>query len=133
MSTVKLEVQLSSADLIKAVEQLSHEDLEQFVSQVIMLQAQRKASNLQKSEAELLLKINQGVPFDIQNYYNDLIVKRENETLNLDEYHELLRLTEQIEKLQVQRIEYLAELARMRDKSLTELINDLGINTQIYV
>ncbi|MCG6138932.1 MAG: hypothetical protein MET45_30840 [Nostoc sp. LLA-1] len=57
MSTVKLEVQLSSAELIKAVEQLSHEDLEQFVSQVILLQAQRKASNLQKPEAELLLKM----------------------------------------------------------------------------
>ncbi|WP_414544237.1 STAS/SEC14 domain-containing protein [Nostoc sp. CCY0012] len=133
MSTVKLEVQLSSAELIKAVEQLSHEDLEQFVSQVIMLQAQLKASNLQKSEAELLLKINQGVPLDIQNYYNELIVKRENETLNSDEYQELLRLTEQIENLQVQRIEYLAELSRLREKSLTELINDLGINTQIYV
>ncbi|WP_414565233.1 MULTISPECIES: STAS/SEC14 domain-containing protein [unclassified Anabaena] len=133
MATVKLEVQLSSAELIKAVEQLSHEDLEQFVSQVIMLQAQRKASNLQKTEAELLLKINQGVPLDIQNYYNELIVKRENETLNADEYQELLRLTEQIEKLQAQRIEYLAELASLREKSLTELINDLGINTQIYV
>ncbi|WP_236556934.1 hypothetical protein [Calothrix sp. PCC 7507] len=62
MSTVKVEVQLSSEELLKAVEQLSQGDLERFVSQVIALQAQRKASSLPQVEAELLLKINQGIP-----------------------------------------------------------------------
>ncbi|MFB2919107.1 MULTISPECIES: hypothetical protein [Aerosakkonema] len=58
MSTVKVEIQLSSEDLLKAVEQLSQPDLERFVSQVIALQAQRKATKLPANEAELLLKIN---------------------------------------------------------------------------
>ncbi|AFZ23416.1 hypothetical protein Cylst_1106 [Cylindrospermum stagnale PCC 7417] len=133
MSTVKVEVQLSSEELLKAVEQLSHADLEKFVSQVISLQAQRKASRLPADEAELLIKINQGIPSDIQTIYDKLITKRQAETLTTEEHRELLGLTEQMEKLQAQRIEYLAELARLRGISLTVLMENLGIQTQIYV
>lgn len=133
MSTVKVEVQLSSEELLKAVEQLNQPDLERFVSQVLALQAQRKASSLPQIEAELLLKINQGIPSDTQKHYNELIVKREAENLTNNEYRELLDLTEQIEKLQTERIEYLAELARMRGIALIALMENLGIQTQMYV
>ena len=133
MSTFKLELHLSSEDLLKAVAQLSQSDLEEFVSQVIAIQAQKKASKLPKIEAELLIKINQGMSDDIQNYYEKLIAKRESETLTENEHEELLSLSKQIEKLQAQRIEYLAELARLRGISLTTLMENLGIQTQIYV
>lgn len=133
MSTIKVEVQLSSEELLKAVEQLSLPDLEKFVSKIIVLQAQRKAPNLPKAEAELLLKINQSVPLDIHNHYEELIIKRETETLTLDEQRELLHLSEQIEKLQVQRIENLAELARLREIALTTLMENLGIKMATYV
>jgi L-lysine 2,3-aminomutase len=133
MSTVKVEVQLSSDELLKAVEQLNQTDLERFVSQVIAIQAQQKALNLPQSEAELLIKINQHIPSDIQKYYNKLIAQRDAENLTTDEHRELLSLTEQIEKLQAQRIEYLADLARLRGITLTALMQNLGIQTQIYV
>ena len=119
MSTVKVEIQLSSQELLKAVEQLSLTDLEQFVSQVLLLQAQRKANSLPQAEAELLQKINQGIPSDTQKNYDELIAKRQAETLTPEEHSELLRLTEQIEKLQAQRLESLAELARLRKTSLS--------------
>lgn len=80
--------------MLKAVEQLSQADLEQFVSQVIALQAQRKASSLPQTEAELLMKINQGVPAETQHLYNELIAKREAETLTIDEHQNLLHLTQ---------------------------------------
>ncbi|MFB2896220.1 STAS/SEC14 domain-containing protein [Aerosakkonemataceae cyanobacterium BLCC-F50] len=127
MSTVKVEIQMSSEELIKAVSQLSLPDLEQFVSQVIALQAQRRANNLPQSEAELLLKINQGIPSHIQKQYDELVVKRQAETLTTEEHKELLNLTEQIEKLQTQRIEHLVELAGIRKISLRELMENLGI------
>ncbi|MCC5600149.1 STAS/SEC14 domain-containing protein [Nostoc favosum] len=133
MSTAKVEIQLSSEELLKAVEQLNQPDLERFVSQVLALQAQRKASSLPQTEAELLLKINQGIPSDTQNHYNELLSKREAENITSNEYRELLNLTEQIEKLQAQRIEYLAELARLRGISLIALMGNLGIQTQMYV
>jgi hypothetical protein len=132
MSTVKVEIQLSSQELLKAVEQLSLTDLEQFVSQVLLLQAQRKANSLPQAEAELLQKINQGIPSDTQKNYDELIAKRQAETLTPEEHSELLRLTEQIEKLQAQRLESLAELARLRKTSLTALMENLGIQVPTY-
>ena len=132
MTTIRVEAQLSTEELLKAVGQLSLPDLERFVGQVIVLQAQRKAPSLPQTEAELLLKINQGIPADIQHRYNELIAKRKAETLTPEEHSELLRLTEQVEKLEAQRVEYLAELARLRRTSLTALMASLGIRTPTY-
>lgn len=128
MSSVKVEVQLSSEELLKAVEQLNLSELEQFVAQVIILQAQRKATGLPQTEAELLIKINQGIPANIQIDYAELMAKREDETLTDDEYQKLLQLTEEIEQMQVRRIQDLAELARLRGVSLTALMENLGIH-----
>ena len=100
--------------------------MEQFVSQVIVLQAQRQV------KAELLMKINQGIPVETQHLYNELIAKREAETLTVDEHQNLLRLSEQVEKLQAQRIEYLVELARIRGISLTACMENLGIKISEY-
>ncbi len=130
---VKVEVQLSSEELLKAVEQLNLSELEQFVSQVIVLQAQRKVTGLPQTEAELLLKINQGIPGNIQRDYKELIAKRDDEILTEDEHQHLLQLTEGIEKIQAQRIENLAELSRLRGISLTALMENLGIRATNYV
>lgn len=124
MSTIKVEVEFSSEDLLKAVGQLSQSDLRKFISQAIAIQAQRTTSSLMQRESELLLKINQGIPLDIQKDYNDLIAKRDAETLTNHEYKELLNLTQQIEKQQAQRIEYLAELASLRGISLNTLMEN---------
>jgi len=67
---------------------------------VIALQAQRKAFSLPQVEAQLLLKINQTIPSDTQKYYEELMAKREAETLTTEEHQELLHLNEQIEQLQ---------------------------------
>ncbi|MFM9158477.1 MAG: STAS/SEC14 domain-containing protein, partial [Dolichospermum sp.] len=130
---IKVEVEFSSEDLLKAVGQLSQSDLRKFISQAIAIQAQRTTSSLMQRESELLLKINQGIPLDIQKDYNNLIAKRDAETLTNHEYKELLNLTQQIEKQQAQRIEYLAELASLRGISLNTLMENLGIPTQSYV
>ncbi len=107
MSTIQVEVQLSPKELLKAVEQLSLPDLERFVSEVLLLQAQRHAPSLPQTEAELLLKINRGIPVDMK-HYNELIAKRQAETLTPEEHSQLIQLTEQIERLEAKRIGYLA-------------------------
>jgi hypothetical protein len=132
MPLVQVEAQVPTDELLKAVGQLSPPDLEQFVFQVIALRAQRQASSLPRAESDLLLKINEGMPPDLQTRYNELIAKRQAETLSPDEYEELLRLTQQVEMLEVRRVEYLAELARLRGTSLTELMQNLGIRPPTY-
>lgn len=133
MSTIKVEVQLSVEELLKAVDQLSLPELEQFASKVLVIQAQRKAPTLPQAEAELLLKINQSAPFNTQKHYEELIVKRQAETLTIDEHSELLQLSEESEKRQAQRLENLAELARLRGISVTTLMENLGIKMATYV
>jgi hypothetical protein len=132
MPTVQVEAQLSFEDLLKAVEQLSPPELEQFVHQVIALQAHRKAPGLPKDEAELLLKINQGLPFDLQARYNELIAKRQAELLTPDEHTELLHLTEEVERQEGQRVRYMVELAHLRQLSLTQLLEELGLQPPEY-
>jgi len=132
MSTVRVEAQLPTDELLKAVGQLSQPELEQFVFQVIALRARRKAPSLPRAESELLLKINRGAPPDVQKRYGELIAKRRAETLAPDEYNELLRLTEQFEALEARRVESLAELARLRNTTLAALMKDLGIRKPAY-
>ncbi|MBI1880627.1 MAG: STAS/SEC14 domain-containing protein [Chloroflexi bacterium] len=132
MPTVQVEAELSFDNLIQAVQQLNTAELDQFIQQIVALQAQRHAPSLSKDETDLLLKINQGVPGDIQVRYDELIAKRQAEALTPDEHSELLRLTEQVEAIEVKRVEYLVELARLRQISLTSLMAKLGIQPPVY-
>ena len=132
MSTIQVKTELPFDELLKAVEQLNLADLEQLLSQIIALQAQRKASSLSKTETELLLKINQGLPVKVQQRFDELVAKRQAETLTAEEHQELLQLTDQIEKADAQRVQDLAELARLRGLSLTALLEELGITPPNY-
>jgi hypothetical protein len=107
-------------------------ELEQFTSQVIALQAQRKARALPHSEAELLLKINQGLPIELRERYNELIEKRRAESLTSEEHGELLRLTREVEKIEAQRAKHLAQLAKIRKTTLPDLMKTLGLQTPDY-
>jgi len=132
MPIVQVEAQLSTDELLKAAGQLGRIELEQFAFQVIALRARRQAPSVSQAEAELLLKINQGLPPEVQKRYDALVAKRRAESLTSNEYNELMRLTDQIENLEARRVEYLAELARLRQTSLTELMEDLGIRPLAY-
>jgi len=125
-------VEISSEQLLKAVVQLPQPELEQFLGQVIALRPRHAEHRLSQAESELLLKINQGIPAHLQHRYNKLIAKRRNRMLTPEEYEELLRLTDQVELLDAKRVEDLLELARIRNKPLTLLMEELGIHPPEY-
>ncbi len=133
MAVIQLEAQISPKQLLKAVDQLPTFEFEQFVEQILMRRAQRNGAHLSSTESELLLKINQGIPADVQRRYDELISKRRAETITSEEYSELLRLTNQIEKLDAERVRWLIELARYRQTSLPALMDQLGIQPPPYV
>ena len=101
--------------------------MEKLVSELNHLRAKQKGKNYSKKEAELLLKINQKVDPEIQQTYDELIAKRQAETLTTKEHSKLLKMGDQIEKLEAKRAKYLAELARIRRTSVTALMEELGI------
>ncbi|MDZ7359592.1 MAG: STAS/SEC14 domain-containing protein [candidate division KSB1 bacterium] len=133
MAVIQIEAQLSTEQLFKAVKQMPQNELEKLVAQVLALRAERVAPRLSENESALLLKINRGVPKALQKRYNALIAKRQTETLSKKEYNELLHMTSRIERLDVERMKYLVALARLRKKSLTTLMRELGIKTSAYV
>lgn len=132
MPTITVEAQLSPSELIRAVEQLEPADLNAFTTQVLALRAQRIAPTLPAAEAELLRKINAGVPSDIQTRLDTLRSQKDQSPLTAEEYAELLTLTEQIERVDADRLEHLATLSQMRQIPLRQLMEQLGLKPHSY-
>jgi hypothetical protein len=132
MATVHVKTQIPLENLLQGVEELSLPDLENFVTQVMHIQAQRKAPALTAEESELLLRINQGLSADVWQQYEELKQKRQMENLTAAEHQTLIELSNQIEEANAKRIESLAKLAVLRNISIETLMADLQITQQTY-
>jgi hypothetical protein len=124
---------MSIDELIKAANQLNEADLNQLLHQIVFLRARRKTPILPEEEAQLLLRINQGIPSDLRSSYQALREKRDAETLDDKEYESLVQLSNQIEQIGAQRLQALAKLAQIRQVSLLDLMETLGIQPVSYV
>ncbi|MBA3711457.1 MAG: STAS/SEC14 domain-containing protein [Pyrinomonadaceae bacterium] len=133
MPTIQIEANLSFEQLLNAARQMSRRDLHHFIEQVLLLRAQYDAPTLPDAESELLLKINQPVPADVLRRYDELITGRDERTLTPEEHQELLRLTDQVETLEAERLGRLIELAKLRQVSLDEMMRQLGLQPLPYV
>ena len=127
MAGGNVETPLSSEQLLKAVGQLSSSDLDEFVQRVLVIRAQRKAPHLPQAEAELLVAINRSLPADTQRRYDELMAKRRAEVLTPEDHDELLRLTDEVEAHDTRRVENLVNLAQLRQMTLDQLMEDLGL------
>jgi hypothetical protein len=123
----------STDELLRAAGRLSQPELEQLTFQIITLRAQRQAPSVPQAEAKLLLEINRGLPSGVQKRSDELIAKRQAESLTSAEYDELLRVTDQVEGLEARRVKFLIELACLRKTSLTRLMKNLKIRPPAYV
>ncbi len=132
MTTIPIEVQVSTEQLVQAVEQLPPQELVSFLAQVLALRAQREASHLSSSETVLLLRINHALPAELQHRFGELVAKRQAETITSDELHELIQITDQIEHHDSERLAALDALARLRGVTLGSLMDVLGIQPPPY-
>jgi len=127
MPTIQIEANLSNEQILNAARQMTRQELSQLVEQMLALRARHEASVLPAAESELLLKINQPVPDDLQHRYDELIARRDERALSPEERQELLRLTDQVELLESERVKHLIELAQLRHVSLDDLMRSLGM------
>jgi hypothetical protein len=132
MATVQVQTQIPLENLLRGVEELSLPDLENFVTQVMQIQAQRKAPSLTAEESKLLLRINQGLSPDVWQQYEALKQKRSAGTLTEADHQTLINIGNRVEEVNARRIESLARLAVLRNVSLDTLIADLQIIPQTY-
>src|SRR3954462_12178066 len=93
MPTIQIEAEVGQADLLRAVEQLDPAEFDQFVSQVLTLRARREAPGVSSSETELLLRINQGLPEELSQRYEELLQKRSDQPLTPEDEAEIQGLT----------------------------------------
>jgi len=127
MVTVQINAELTPDKILEAVKQFSPAELEEFTMQVNLIRARRVAPTLSPRESELLPKINAGIPAEIWSRYDELNQLQDNEALSPEGEAELYDLVNQIETVEAQRIQYLAELAQLRGQSVRELMDDLEI------
>lgn len=80
MPTIQVHVQVSPDDLAEAVAQLPPAERDHFINRVLALRLQQ-IPVLPQNEADLLLQINQGLSEPVQQRYDELIAKRQAETL----------------------------------------------------
>lgn len=128
MPTVNIEANLSTDQLLQAVKQLRAAELDAFAEQVLALRASRQAPHVPRTEAELLLKINEGLPEDFRKRHDELLARRQAETLTPDEHRELIQMGDQLEQQEAERLEALTTLAQLRRTTLAKLMHDLGLD-----
>lgn len=92
----------------------------------------QNAKSLPRQEANLLNKINRSLSQSQWERYGQLIAKRQAETLTPSEQKELVSISDQLETDNVQRIKYLAQLARLRNTSVSKLMIELGIGPRSH-
>jgi uncharacterized protein (DUF1778 family) len=83
--------------------------------------------HLSKRESELLLAINQSFSHVNWQRYFELIDKRDAETITSDELSQLIGMTNGIEEANAKRLQYLIELAQLRNVSLEQLMDELDL------
>jgi hypothetical protein len=82
---------------------------------------------LEDIEWALELKAKRERPKEFNERYRELTKKRQEERLTEAEHEALIRLTDEAELKQAERLQALVELARLRNMSLQEVMDALGI------
>lgn len=118
--------QLSTEQIISAVNQLSLPELNQIFDKVLAVRAERIAPST-TVESALLTRINQGPPAELQARMQELKAKRADGSINDAEYEELTQLADQAEVLHAERLTALGELTRLRGLRLPEMMAELGL------
>ncbi len=122
MPMVEIRTQVSLEELLHGVAQLDAPELERFVSQVLTLRARRVAPALSREETELFAQINRNLSPADQLRYDELVIKQRYETLTTAEHQELLDLVDIIDDLNLERVQALSELAKLRQTSFTAIM-----------
>lgn len=87
---------------------------------------------LSRKESALFLKINQTLPGNKQQRYQELRQKQEDETLTTGEHAEFLELVEEVQQVWAERLQAVHDLAKLRKISPREMMRQLGVDPEKY-
>lgn len=133
MPNVQITTQVSTDELLHSVASLPAQELDSFVSKVLAIQARLKTPSLSTQETQLLSQANSRLNESQQQRWDTLEDKRQQETLTDTELQELITLNDIAEQKNVERMTALTKLAQLRQVSLLDLMDQLGIKSPSYV
>ena len=119
--------QLLPNALLQTLEQLSDAQLEQLIAQAASLRAQRNAPYLAQTEEELLHRINDDLPDEFYTRYEDLLYKRDEDTLTPSEYDEFISMNDTVELHHAERLKCVGELAIIHNTTFAAMMQSLDI------
>ncbi len=120
---------MSVAEILNSAAGLDKKEFEHLYKKLSLLRVQKQGTSVvDKTEATLLKSINKPFPADKWERLQYLDWKLEYNTLSKTEEHEALKLAEAYENYYVERVKYIAQLATLRQISIEELADQLGIH-----
>ena len=129
MEKIQMQVENTIPNLLGGFSEMPLKELEHFIKELNALAIRKRVLDKGKQDKILLRKINEMVLTEpLMERYIHLQEKMEVENLSDSEYQELLNLVDKEEKIRNKRFQYLLELSQLRGISLTELMNNLGLN-----
>jgi hypothetical protein len=133
MATAKSTTELTLARLVRETARLSADELDRLVCRLLALRAAKGKGTLPERESELLAIINRALPGDVRARYRELSAKRREETLTPAEQRELIRLSDDLEQLNAERMKSLVALAGLRQTTVAALMERLGLESMANV
>ncbi|MCB0559849.1 MAG: STAS/SEC14 domain-containing protein [Lewinellaceae bacterium] len=123
-----MNMQSAKLELIKMIADIQSEELLDKIRQFLKeTETSPLTPSLSREETGLLLKINEGLPEEVQLRYNELLAKLTSETITEPERQELLELPPRVEAKNAERLQYLVELAQLWSTTVDEAMDRLGI------
>ncbi len=121
-------LEVPTENLLNAVVRMPAKEFEHFFEKAKKLRGQPTKSRWTKREVELIKKINECVLFtEEQNRFDELVERRRDEKITESELEELIALSGKSEALNVERLKIIAKLATSKNKTLSEIMDELEI------
>jgi hypothetical protein len=132
MPTEAAKPRATPAQVLEDMARLTARQLETVIERAALLRLQKRKLVLPARESDLLRAINLGLSAQKSARLERLQKKLRQETMSRREQEQLLRLTDELERLASKRLEALIELAGLRQTSVSELMSDMGLTEAAY-
>jgi len=118
----------ASTRLIRDLQQLDPTELDKVIRAAIAMRSSRIGDTLELAETELLSRIHKSLPDEFQREYDQLVKKRRQDELDEKDSRRYVEMTEELQQLELERLETIAALAVKRGVTLKEIREELGID-----
>ncbi len=123
---------LSSQQIISAVQTMPLDELEKLVGNVLAVRAERVAPHLSGEETKLLRIIQKTLPEKSLKRMKQLQTLRDDEKLSPEGFAELAKLIEKLEEIHAERMNAVASLADLRGITFQTAMQQVGLSLPDY-